>query len=143
MTDFSAFKLGLAAGITVGLAQYAKMIGDEITGDASGLEYAFDQSLMKLTVTDTGVAGNTFALKSGVLTVEDYIVFYINGRAYSADPGSTWRNFAESDLSDDFYPVTIDERGRVLCDGYIITNEKGYEVEPDWFITEGAYYEAW
>lgn len=45
-----------------------------ITGDASSLEYAFDQDTLFLTVTDTGIEGDTFSLVGDTLTVNDPMI---------------------------------------------------------------------
>lgn len=56
-------------GYLVGAALRRKRITDIIKGDASGLQYDFDQSTLRLDITDTGLEGDTFTLMGSTLTV--------------------------------------------------------------------------
>ena len=68
--DKYSFQVGLSlglAGIPLPLAGMPDMM--DIIGDSTGLKFAFNQSSLQLDITDTGKAGNTFALVGDVLTL--------------------------------------------------------------------------
>ena len=125
---------------------------DPIVGDASGLQYAFDQNTLQLDITDTGVEGDTFSLVGDTLTVNyrSRISFTINDVAFQVYEGTTWAEWAASDDNTFVHPelggewkiVAHDMLGLVLwhigastLEYYPICYESGEVIDYDQSLT--------
>lgn len=117
-----------------------RMTGNYYDNDSSTASYTFEQSGTSLVATFDAESGEYFYMVRGGYYDEARITFDIDGGAYEANSGMTWRDWVNSTDNTDSFEVVGNVISNQYGDTWIALDEDGTEVAPDDIIIEGYGY---